>query len=663
MPTSENLLGVDLDGDGVPELISVGDGAVFILPVKFPKGGIDPLGAFPSNPQYYVVPNSYSQSVAAADFNDDGKPDLATALLEKNAVAVLLNTTTTVGDIRMQVGATTFDVGVAPNAIAVADFDGDGRPDIATANSAGGVSVLINTTPAGADAASFAPQVALPTARVFQLGTADFNGDGKPDIAVVGNGTVSILLNTTAPGASAPSFSAPQLAGTFDSNYAFPTLAVADLDGNGRPDIAVPDKDGAIAVFFNATSPGGTQTSFTRYPVAVSDAGNVYTILVADINADGVPDLLAVGGDKSGGSSLVALQNRTTPGAPLFAGFDLQEFRLGTAVDGITVADFNGDGKPDVIESDYDIAPFGSPHLDVAINTTGLPAAQLDQQGITGSWYNPATSGQGFEIEVYPNLVADGAGLLSGSWFTFGNHPDAGRRWFLLSGDVSAGQPLSKVGIYQPSGGAFDIPPQGSTPASRVGSATIAFSDCNHGLLHYEMLGAPDDDLPFPYGRSGLIPLTRLLPRPNCTSSSNAATSAAPASLLSGNWYNSATPGQGFIFDISPEAQSLFAAWYTFEPGNAQTAPIAPQNWYTLQAPFVDASAPLHDIPIVQTSGGVFDDPTATMSVQVGSADLDFQSCSAMTLSFRMTGGAAAGRSGTIPLQRVGPTPAGCALH
>ena len=70
-------------------------------------------------------------------------------------------------------------------------------------------------------------------------------------------------------------------------------------------------------------------------------------------------------------------------------------------------------------------------------------------------------------------LVADGAGLLSGGWFTFGNHPDAGRRWFLLSGDVSAGQPLSKVGIYQPSGGAFDIPPQGSTPASRVGSATI----------------------------------------------------------------------------------------------------------------------------------------------------------------------------------------------
>ncbi len=59
----------------------------------------------------------------------------------------------------------------------------------------------------------------------------------------------------------------------------------------------------------------------------------------------------------------------------------------------------------------------------------------LDQHGITGSWYNPATSGQGLEIEVYPDGVAQGTGLLFAGWFTYDVTAAGGRRWYVLSGN------------------------------------------------------------------------------------------------------------------------------------------------------------------------------------------------------------------------------------
>ncbi|HEX6792956.1 MAG TPA: hypothetical protein VF304_03820, partial [Casimicrobiaceae bacterium] len=144
-----------------------------------------------------------------------------------------------------------------------------------------------------------------------------------------------------------------------------------------------------------------------------------------------------------------------------------------------------------------------------------------------------------------------------------------------------------------------------------------------------------------------------------------AAAAAAKATnadfALSGNWYDPATSGQGFVFEANPLAPVVFFAWYTYAP-NGQAAGAAGQRWFTGQGSF---TAGTHTAPLTlyETTGGIFDTPTAASqtSVAVGSATVTFTSCTNATLQFNFTGGGNAGHSGTINLTRVGPVPAGCA--
>ena len=129
-------------------------------------------------------------------------------------MSVLLNTTAPGATTPCFAAQQTFATGSAPVSVTAADFNGDGKPDLVVANDGGNtVSVLLNTTDAGV----YHHQLRRPAdlrhrQRPVSVAAADINGDGKPDLIVAnyGGNTVSVLLNTTAPGATTPTFATQQ---------------------------------------------------------------------------------------------------------------------------------------------------------------------------------------------------------------------------------------------------------------------------------------------------------------------------------------------------------------------------------------------------------------------------------------------------------------------
>lgn len=273
----------------------------------------------------------------------------------------------------------------------------------------------------------------------------------------------------------------------------------------------------------------------------------------------------------------------------------------------------------------------------------------LNQFGLTGTWYNAATSGQGFLLDFFPDLVAVGTGYIAGSWFTFDVAPAGGedkQRWYTFSGNASAVDTTAQLVIYATVGGNFNAGPKVS--AQSVGQATLKFADCGSGTFTYN----------FADGRNGQIPVTRLTPNITCGATQD---NGAPGGnfLLSGAWYDPNTSGQGFLFEVNPAINYLAAAWYTFAPNGQAVDGGASQRWYTLQGPFAGNAS---SVDIYERSGGIFDNPATSTVTNVGSGTLTFSSCNAATFNFTLTGGSNSGSSGTINLQRLGPAPSGCTL-
>jgi len=311
---------------------------------------------------------------------------------------------------------------------------------------------------------------------------------------------------------------------------------------------------------------------------------------------------------------------------------------------------------PGTIAARIDIDSNGGPTAQVqlrAFNTGAGGAPQtfvLNQHGLTGSWYEPATSGQGFAVEVFPNQ-SPGIGLAFVSWFTFDTASGGAerQRWYTLQGDVVTGQPNAALTIYQNTGGNFNAPP--ATAAEEVGTATLSLDTCSHGELSYIFTDGS--------GRAGAIPLTRLLPSVTCSVTNTYPTNADFA--LSGSWYaGAATAGQGFTAEVAPNSSAFFLSWFTYRPNGASVGPIG-QRWYTSQGAFAPG---LRTIPvqIYETTGGMFNTvtPPGQNTVVVGTGTMTFQSCSAATFDYSFTDGSSNGSSGTITLRRIGPVPPGC---
>jgi hypothetical protein len=312
--------------------------------------------------------------------------------------------------------------------------------------------------------------------------------------------------------------------------------------------------------------------------------------------------------------------------------------------DGVTAIDRNG--------THVAATPTNFAGASATLTAPAAAMPDLNQHGLTGSWFEPATSGQGIEVEFFPNLVAPNTAFVQGAWFTFDVAPAGGanrQRWYTFSGNGVSGQARVPITIFQNVGGNFDAAPM--TTAMAVGSGTLAFTDCSHGALAYTFADGT--------GRNGTITLTRLLPNVTCTVGTAPGTNADFA--FSGNWFDTATSGQGFVIEVNPASPFFFLTWYTYAPAG-QAAGAAGQRWYTGQAAYAPG-ARMIAAPLFETTSGVFDQVTnpAPATVPVGNATVTFATCASAQVQFNFTAGSSAGKSGTIAVSRIGSIPPGCA--
>lgn len=350
---------VDLNGDGKPDLIVANwtDGTVSVYLNTAATGAASP--SYTAQQTFAV--GAGPTYVAAADVNGDGKPDLLVTNSMDKTVSVLINTTANGASSASFAPQQAFAVGTYAESVAVADVNGDGLPDLIVANYGDySVSVLLNGTTVGSTTPVFSNQQAFPVmGGPFQVRAVDLNGDGVPDLVVTeyDSNAVSVLLNTTATGSSTVSFGAQN---DFPTGNLPNSVYVVDLNGDGLLDIAVADEsDGTVSVLLNngsSTAPSfGAQQTFA--------VGNTpERIMAGDIDHDGIPDLVVANYSDNTVSVLI---NGTATGSSTASFAAQQTFAVGANPISVSMADQNGDGKLDLV-----VANSGDNTVSVLLNTT-----------------------------------------------------------------------------------------------------------------------------------------------------------------------------------------------------------------------------------------------------------------------------------------------------
>ena len=330
----------DVNGDGQLDLVTAlrytDDVSVML------GNGAGGFAAAADSP--FVVGNS-PRSVVLGDVNGDGHLDLVTANSLENDVSVLLGAGT--GGFAAAPGS---PVAVgngndSPRSVDLGDVNGDGRLDLVTANyNQDNVTVLLGAGTGGftkAPGSPFAVGATTPTSVVL----ADVNGDGRLDLATANeySHTVSVLLGDGTAGFTAATGSPFATAGT----NSFPGSVVSgDVNGDGRVDLVTTNFNRDNVSVLLAQRPVASTVSFA-VPATAAVGAAPYSVVSADVNGDGRLDLVTANRDSD---NVSAMHGNSSGGFTAAAG---SPFAAGDGPRSVGVGDVNGDGRLDVIAANY----------------------------------------------------------------------------------------------------------------------------------------------------------------------------------------------------------------------------------------------------------------------------------------------------------------------
>jgi hypothetical protein len=312
----------DLRGNGIEDVVGLGsdttvrtflgngDGTVG-QPVAVPAGG---------------------KSLVVADFNGDGKPDIVTSSYYTGG-ASNISVLTGNGDGTFSAAQTT-TLGEEGTALATGDFRGDGKADLVLASNQGATSVTVLL---GNGNGTFATAPTAPTTNLApdEIMAADFNGDGKPDLVVASSGGIVVLL-----GNGDGTFRAGP---TLNNTGAGDPIAVGDFNGDGKPDIAASTVYGVDIFFGN----GNGTFKAAKQVVNLGTSDTIESMVAGDFVPGSGLDLAVVAHTPQNSVVRVLLNNGNgtfTKG---------QTINVGTEARGLATADLNGDGKPDLVTTSF----------------------------------------------------------------------------------------------------------------------------------------------------------------------------------------------------------------------------------------------------------------------------------------------------------------------
>ena len=284
-------------------------------------------GTFQTAVSYPVGPKSGLDNVVVADFNGDGKPDLAVSVAGNESISIFLGN----GDGTFQT-ATTIPSMWGAQWIAAGDFNGDGKVDLAVLTLLG-IQIFLGKGDGTFTAPGLFTYYSV-DAGTGAIAVADFNGDHKLDLAVVNqNGSTVSVLRGNGDGTF-------QAKVDYTAGNTLVSITAGDFNGDGKPDLAVVDFGSSSVAGDVAILLGNGDGSFqaaVSYPVAK----NPQFVTIGDFNGDGIPDLAIAKGAVLQRLSVLLGNGDGSFQAPW-------TFGVGSDPTAAVAADFNLDGKMDI---------------------------------------------------------------------------------------------------------------------------------------------------------------------------------------------------------------------------------------------------------------------------------------------------------------------------